>query len=70
MFWNSYVLKLFHLETIMFSDATLSVMLRFVAVPTVQVYLPKELARLVRELAEKVLERLDRELVRLLVRLF
>jgi hypothetical protein len=43
-------------------------MLRFVAVPTV--YLPKELARLVRELAEKVLDRLDRELVRLLVRLF
>ncbi len=57
MFRNYYV-----------SDATLSIMLRFVAVPTV--YLPKELARLVRELAEKVLERLDRELVRLLVRLF
>ncbi len=61
-------MKLLRLETITFSDATLSVMLRFVAVPTV--YLPKELARLVRELAEKVLERLVRELVRLLVRLF
>jgi len=35
-FWNYYVLKLLRLETISFSDATLSdinVMLRFVAVP-------------------------------------